>query len=154
MIKIFILLPDGNKTADVVLTGICGKIPLHSYNSIPILTGDLFMRVHGLLFHFPTLSPFYSFYLLYLLSFPSWWSIFWLSSLDLTYDLEPVVTHLPWFSPLHHALPTRTLHSRIHLSSRSQEHWLYLYFLSHFFFYVLLSLLFHYNTWVANILHK
>lgn len=128
------LLPDGNKTAYVVLTSICGKTSLHSYNSIPIFTGDFFIWVYGLLFHFPVPSPFYSFYLLYLLSFPSRWSIFWLSSLDLTYDLEPVVMHLPWFSPLQQALPTHTLHSWIHLSHRFQEHWLYLYFLQSFLF--------------------
>lgn len=134
MTKIFILLPDGNKTAYVVLTSICGKTSLHSYNSIPIFTGDFFIWVYGLLFHFPVPSPFYSFYLLYLLSFPSRWSIFWLSSLDLTYDLEPVVMHLPWFSPLQQALPTHTLHSWIHLSHCFQEHWLYLYFLQSFLF--------------------
>lgn len=134
MIKIFILLPDWNKTAYVVHTSICGKISLHSYNSIPILTGDFFIRVYGLLFHFPIPSPFYSFYLLYLLSFPTWWSIFWLSPLDLTYDLEPVVTHLAWFSPLQHALPTHTLHSWIHLSYCFQERWFYLYFLQSFLF--------------------
>lgn len=104
MIKIFTLLPAGNKTADVVPRSSCGKVFLHSYNSSPILTGDFFIWLYGLLLPFHAVSPFCSFCPLLLLSFPSWWSIFQLSSLDLTSDLKPVVTHLPWFSPPHRAL--------------------------------------------------
>lgn len=134
MIKIFTLLPAGNKTADAVLRSSCGKVFLHSYNSSPVLTGDVFIRLYGLLFPFHALSPFCSFCPLPLLSFPSWWSIFQLSSLDLTSDLEPVVTHLPWFSPPHDALPTHTLRSWVHLSICSPEHWLYPYLLQSLLF--------------------
>lgn len=70
MINLFILLPGGNKTAYAVLKSICGKVSLHSYNSIPILSGDFFIQLQGLPFHFRVLSPFYSSYPLYLLSFP------------------------------------------------------------------------------------
>lgn len=122
MIKIFTLLPAGNKTADVVPRSSCGKVFLHSYSSSPILTGDFFLQLYGLLFPSHAVSPFCSSCPLLLLSFPSWWSIFQLSSLDLTSDLKPVVTHLPWFSPPHRALPTHTLHSKAHLPICSPEH--------------------------------
>lgn len=122
MTKIFTLLPAGNKTADVVLRSSCGKVFLHSYHSSPISTGDFFIWVYGLLFPFHALSPFCSFCPLPLLSLPSWWFIFQLSSLDLTSDLQPVVTYLPWFSPplVMHCLHNSVLLSpSLHLLSRA-----------------------------------
>lgn len=60
MIKIFTLLPAGNKTADVVLRSSCGKVFLHSYNSrsSPILTGDVFIQLYGLPSLFMHCHPF------------------------------------------------------------------------------------------------
>lgn len=90
--------------------------------------GIFSQKMYGFLLHFTVLSTFYIFYPLYLLS-SSWWSIFWLSPPYLTCNLEPVVTHLPCFSPPHHMLPTLTLFSCIHHSEHLQEHWIYLYIL-------------------------
>lgn len=128
MIKIFILLPDGKKPAYVVL-----QASVERSLCTPTIASVFWLRTfsHSCM-DSSSISPYRHPFTVsicctcYLSQAGDPSSGF---HLDLTYDLEPVVAHLPWFSPLHHVLPTCTLHSRIHASNHFQEHCLYLYFL-------------------------
>lgn len=143
MIKIFTLLPAGNKTADVVPRSSCGKVFLHSYNSSPILTGFFHTAVWAplpfscsltLLQLLSTALAIFPKLVIHLPAFISWSDI-WSQACGHTFAL--VFTSSLCTAYTYSALlsPSLRLLSKAFICTS----------FSHSFFYVLLSLLLHYN---------